>query len=79
MHGMMMNRPLRIADIITLAEKIHPDEEIISSFGWIFSASVIMSAILNGRFIIIPCIFELPIQFYIFVKLFIWVIIISYF
>ncbi len=30
MHGMMMNRPLRIADIITLAEKIHPNEEIIS-------------------------------------------------
>ena len=27
MHGMMMNRPLRIADIITLAEKIHPNEE----------------------------------------------------
>ena len=30
MHGMMMNRPLRIADIITLAEKIHPNEQIIS-------------------------------------------------
>jgi len=30
MHGMMMDRPLRIADIITLAEKIHPNEEIIS-------------------------------------------------
>ena len=30
MHGMMMDRPLRIADIITLAEKIHPNEEVIS-------------------------------------------------
>ena len=30
MHGMMMNRPLRIADIITLAEKLHPNEQIIS-------------------------------------------------
>ena len=26
----MMDRPLRIADIITLAEQIHPSEEIIS-------------------------------------------------
>ena len=30
MQGMMMNRPLRIAEIITFAEKIHPNEEIIS-------------------------------------------------
>ncbi len=30
MHGMMMNRPLRIAEIIGFAEKMHPNEQIIS-------------------------------------------------
>ena len=31
MHGMMMNRPLRIADILTFAEDVHGSAEIVSA------------------------------------------------
>ena len=30
MHGMMMNRPLKIVDILKFAEEVHPSQEIIS-------------------------------------------------
>ena len=30
MHGMMMDRPLKIIDILKFAEEVHPQQEIIS-------------------------------------------------
>ena len=31
LKGMMMNRPLKIADMLTYAEDVHPNSEIVSS------------------------------------------------